>query len=55
MYNIFFVLDVWYSEWKENDCIYTGTPSGVGPVKSGDIITCGINNSQLTMTFDVIQ
>lgn len=27
---------------EEGDLILTGTPSGVGPVKSGDVITAGI-------------
>ena len=25
-----------YSTWKTGDLLYTGTPAGVGPVKSGD-------------------
>ena len=25
------------------DLIYTGTPDGVGPIKSGDLITAGID------------
>jgi acylpyruvate hydrolase len=27
---------------QEGDCIYTGTPSGVGPVVNGDEIECGL-------------
>lgn len=27
---------------EENDLILTGTPSGVGPIKAGDIVTAGI-------------
>lgn len=29
---------------EENDCIFTGTPAGVGAVKPGDIITAGMGN-----------
>ena len=25
-----------YSTWKTGDLLFTGTPSGVGPVQSGD-------------------
>ena len=32
---------------EENDCIYTGTPSGVSAVKKDDIIECGINNKSI--------
>lgn len=27
---------------EEGDCIFTGTPSGVGPVRPGDVITAGL-------------
>ncbi len=32
---------------KTGDLIFTGTPKGVGPVKSGDFVTAGIQNDQL--------
>lgn len=37
---------------SEGDLILTGTPSGVGPVRHGDTIECGLNDL-VTMTFSV--
>ena len=37
----------WISErftLESGDLVLTGTPEGVGPVKSGDTIDCGITN-----------
>ena len=36
---------------ERGDLILTGTPEGVGPVTSGDVIQCGLND--VTMTFKV--
>ncbi|XP_074640526.1 oxaloacetate decarboxylase, mitochondrial-like [Tubulanus polymorphus] len=41
-----------YFTLEEEDVILTGTPAGVGPVKSGDSINCGLNDI-VTMKFDV--
>jgi len=27
---------------EEGDIVLTGTPKGVGPIKGGDIVTCGL-------------
>ena len=37
---------------EEGDLILTGTPEGVGPVKSGDVIQCGLTNV-IEMSFNV--
>lgn len=37
---------------REGDLIYTGTPSGVGPVRSGDQVTIGIKGQE-TATFTI--
>lgn len=37
---------------NEGDLIFTGTPSGVAAIKSGDAITASLNDSQITL--DVI-
>lgn len=47
-----------YFTLEVGDVILTGTPKGVGPVKSGDVIQCGLinlmNDKQLIeMKFDV--
>lgn len=39
---------------EAGDLILTGTPSGVGPVTAGDVITCGLSGL-VTMTFNVIK
>lgn len=31
---------------KKGDLIYTGTPSGVGPIKSGDLLDCYLENEK---------
>ena len=36
---------------ERGDQILTGTPGGIGPVTSGDVIQCGLND--VTMTFKV--
>ena len=43
-----------YFTLEEGDMILTGTPSGVGPVKQGDIITGGIPGV-MEISFDVIK
>jgi fumarylpyruvate hydrolase len=35
-----------FFELKAGDLIYTGTPAGVGPLKPGDRIECGIEGLQ---------
>ncbi len=36
---------------RKGDLIYTGTPSGVGPVKAGDVLDCFLENEKrLTVT-----
>lgn len=45
----------WVSEYftlEPGDLLLTGTPEGVGPVQSGDIITCGLQDTT-EMTFKV--
>ena len=37
---------------EPGDLILTGSPSGEGPVKPGDLIECGLGNI-LTMKFSV--
>ena len=37
-----------YITLQEGDLILTGTPAGVGPVSSGDIITCGLRENSST-------
>ncbi|MFO7790314.1 MAG: fumarylacetoacetate hydrolase family protein, partial [Bacteroidales bacterium] len=32
---------------KTGDLIFTGTPKGVGPVESGDMLTAGIENETM--------
>lgn len=32
---------------RKGDCIFTGTPEGVGQVYSGDLIQCSINNQSM--------
>jgi len=42
-----------YFELQPGDLIFTGTPAGVGPVESGDVITAGIDgiaDIELTIT-----
>jgi len=36
-----------YFTLEEGDLIFTGTPAGVGPVKSGDVLKAYLNNIQL--------
>jgi len=43
-----------YFTLEEGDMILTGTPSGVGPVKQGDVITGGIPGV-MEISFDVVQ
>ncbi|XP_023340040.1 probable acylpyruvase FAHD1, mitochondrial [Eurytemora carolleeae] len=43
-----------YFTLEEGDLILTGTPAGVGPVKSGDVITGGIPDV-IEISFPVIQ
>ena len=46
----------WISErmlLEPGDLILTGTPPGVGPVKSGDKIECFLNGDQVRMSFEV--
>ena len=43
-----------YFTLEEGDMILTGTPSGVGPVKQGDVITGGIPGI-MEISFDVVQ
>ena len=38
---------------EESDMILMGTPSGVGAVKPGDVITCGITNISIEYKFAV--
>ncbi|XP_022091480.1 acylpyruvase FAHD1, mitochondrial-like [Acanthaster planci] len=48
-----------YITLQEGDLVLTGTPSGVGPVKSGDVITCGLSDRsstvKLKMSFTVAE
>ena len=37
---------------EPGDVILTGTPAGVGPVKAGDTITCGLGD-EISMAFNV--
>ena len=39
---------------EEGDCIFTGTPAGVGPVVVGDTITCGAVDKQTGKTLATI-
>ncbi|KAN0025885.1 hypothetical protein ACTFIU_001647 [Dictyostelium citrinum] len=39
---------------ESGDLILTGTPSGVGPVKPGQVIKCGITGLDSDMQFDII-
>ena len=32
---------------RRGDCIFTGTPSGVGPVRSGDVLGASLNGNEL--------
>ncbi|MBU3680276.1 MAG: hypothetical protein FGM32_11855, partial [Candidatus Kapabacteria bacterium] len=32
---------------RRGDCIFTGTPSGVGPVRSGDVLAASLNGNEL--------
>lgn len=32
---------------RRGDCIFTGTPSGVGPVRSGDVLSASLNGNEL--------
>jgi acylpyruvate hydrolase len=47
----------WISQYitlEQGDLILTGTPAGVGPVRAGDEIQCGLGSPEiLTMTFYV--
>lgn len=38
---------------EEADLILMGTPAGVGPIKAGDIITCGITGVSREYKFAV--
>jgi len=38
---------------EENDIILTGTPKGVGPIKSGDLVTASIPSANVSVSFDV--
>jgi len=38
---------------EEGDLILTGTPSGVGPVKPGQLVTAGIEGVSIAMSFPV--
>lgn len=40
-----------YFTLEVGDLILTGTPQGVGPVKSGDTIEAGMNVNNYKMTF----
>ncbi|KAN0044560.1 hypothetical protein ACTA71_006078 [Dictyostelium dimigraforme] len=39
---------------ESGDLILTGTPSGVGPVKPGQVIKCGITGLNGDMQFDIV-
>ncbi|KAN0037358.1 hypothetical protein ACTFIV_002703 [Dictyostelium citrinum] len=39
---------------ESGDLILTGTPSGVGPVKPGQVIKCGITGLDSDMQFDIV-
>jgi len=41
-----------YFTLEAGDLVLTGTPSGVGPVESGDVVECGIKNL-ISMKFPV--
>merc|ERR1712098_955889 len=43
-----------YFTLEEGDLVLTGTPSGVGPVKHGDVITGGIPGL-MEMSFSVVK
>lgn len=32
---------------RRGDCIFTGTPSGVGPIRSGDVLCASMNGNEL--------
>lgn len=38
---------------QPGDLIFTGTPSGVGPVKSGDVLTAKLQNGLTTLTVSI--
>lgn len=42
-----------YHTLEPGDLLFTGTPEGVGPVKSGDVITAGILELDLEMTVPI--
>ncbi|XP_038057825.1 acylpyruvase FAHD1, mitochondrial-like [Patiria miniata] len=48
-----------YMSLQEGDLVLTGTPSGVGPVQGGDVITCGLSDGSSTdkvnMSFTVAE
>lgn len=37
---------------EKGDVILTGTPSGVGPVREGDRIQCGLEGEELLAQFE---
>jgi len=46
----------WVSQYftlEVGDLLLTGTPAGVGPVKAGDTIDCGLGDNLVTMQFKV--
>jgi len=42
-----------YFTLEPGDLLLTGTPAGVGPVKSGDVIECGLGDKLINMKFSV--
>jgi acylpyruvate hydrolase len=40
---------------QPGDLILTGTPEGVGPVVPGDVVTCGIKELDLELSFPIVQ
>ncbi len=42
-----------FSTLQEGDLIFTGTPEGVGPVKSGDVLTASLNKGLLELNLTV--
>ena len=44
----------WVSNWislEPGDLLLTGTPPGVGPVRAGDVIQCGLGENVVAMEF----
>lgn len=38
---------------EPNDLILSGTPTGAGPIKGGDVIECGLSGNLVTFRFPI--